>query len=511
MDSEYFFFIRWYRSRKERIRKEEEEKRRQEELRKRQEEPSKEEIEKRKQELAKRSAVPKKQVVIGGHAAVVLERTHKLDVNDDRLVPEEMEKLLSPKKEVQKKEKREKNDSVAINMEEEVQKPDADMVDKMSKKQYAGFKEAHDIGAEMKLIEDEIAKDAPDRAVFKFPYYSPEFFDRLKEVEFNYVLVKSDNDVKVHTSSKDWLVGLKTVEYADVEEDFELTMPTLEATQSSIFEASSKVTRKQSAILERTQQTLEEEVNRAPGGRDKKRVEKKGGEKKPSLTPEQVYEISTIAPMEFLRRTNKGIQLNMRCKHQISSSHYYPRGIRLTNGRLNVSYIASRMLRRDMLRIASWPHYDGKILHIFHMSIEYMIEIMHEAGLLYEKEDVMLVINRKQIKVAGDIHGKFPDMVYQIVMTLNNDNESILFLGDLVDRGKRSMDVVLLMCVLKIINPKKFFFLAGNHEMLCVNKSHGFYKECVNTLGTGGGNRFYAAANELFQKMPTCAVLQEAI
>ncbi|EGT33888.1 hypothetical protein CAEBREN_22839 [Caenorhabditis brenneri] len=451
-----YFLIKWYRSRRERIRKEKLEKQRLEELeRQRQEEEEEkqrlEELERLKKELALRPAVPKKQVVIAGHTAVILERTHKLDFKEDPWVPEVIENLTSPGVEEQKKEKAEKKPHVAIEMEMKVQKTDDELLDKLPKKEFAGLKEAHDIGADMKLIEDEIAKDAPVQEVFKFPQYPPRFFDHLRQVRFDNVLNKSDNEVKVHTSSKDWLVGNQTEIYTDEEVvDFE-DLPTVEATQSSIFEASSKVTKKQSAILARTQQTQEDEVNRAPGGRDKKK--------------------------------------------------------------LDYSYIASRMLHEDMLRVHSWPHTDPKDRNVyqFHMSHQDALDIIRDAGPLFEKEPVMLEINRKQTKVAGDIHGRYRDFAYQLVLTLNNDKESILFLGDYVDRGTRSIDIVLLMCVLKNINPNKFFFLAGNHETIGVNRIHGFYKECEKTFGEGGGNAIYMAANGLFRKMPACALLQEVI
>ncbi|EGT46823.1 hypothetical protein CAEBREN_17300, partial [Caenorhabditis brenneri] len=427
-----YFLIKWYLSRRERIRKEKLEKQRLEEL------------ERLRQELASRPAVPKKQAVVAGHTAVILERTHKLDFNEDPWVPEVIENLSSPAVKEQKKEKEEKKPHVAIEMEMKVQKTDNELLDELPKKEHAGLK-----GPTKSLIEDEIAKDAPVQE-----------FDHLRQVRFDNVLNKSDNEVKVHTSSKDWLVGNQTEIYT-----------------------------------QRTQQTQEDEVNRAPGGRDKKKVankevpvKPKKGKKKTQLTPRQLLNTSTITPEAFMRHQNKGEPLDY-------------------------SYIASRMLHEDMLRVHSWPHTDHKdrTSHLFHMSHQDALDIIRDAGPLFENETVMLEINRKQTKVAGDTHGRYRDFVYQLVLTLNNDKESILFLGDYVDRGTRSIDIVLLMCVLKNINPNKFFFLAGNHETIGVNWIHGFYEECDKTFGKGGGKAIYMAANGLFRKMPACALLQEVI
>jgi len=82
------------------------------------------------------------------------------------------------------------------------------------------------------------------------------------------------------------------------------------------------------------------------------------------------------------------------------------------------------------------------------------------------------------IHVVGDIHGQYLDLLRIFELGGYVPTTSYLFLGDYVDRGKNSLEVLLLLMSLKIRFPENVFMLRGNHELESVNRVYGFFAEC---------------------------------
>lgn len=88
-----------------------------------------------------------------------------------------------------------------------------------------------------------------------------------------------------------------------------------------------------------------------------------------------------------------------------------------------------------------------------------------------------------------------------------------LFLGDYVDRGNHSLEVICLLLSLKIRYPEQFHLIRGNHEDKQINISFGFADECIIKFDEdiNDEDSVFARVNRLFEYLPLAAIIDDKI
>jgi serine/threonine-protein phosphatase 2B catalytic subunit len=119
------------------------------------------------------------------------------------------------------------------------------------------------------------------------------------------------------------------------------------------------------------------------------------------------------------------------------------------------------------------------------------------------KAEGNLVYANDPITVVGDIHGQFYDMLKLLNVGGDPETTKYLFLGDFVDRGTFSIEVMLMVMALKISFPSTIFVLRGNHECRQMTSCFNFRQECLVKYD----QEIYSKFITLFDSMPLSAII----
>eukprot|EP00820_Chromera_velia_P016769 Cvel_26242.t1-p1 / transcript=Cvel_26242.t1 / gene=Cvel_26242 / organism=Chromera_velia_CCMP2878 / gene_product=Serine/threonine-protein phosphatase BSL1, putative / transcript_product=Serine/threonine-protein phosphatase BSL1, putative / location=Cvel_scaffold3095:295-15614(-) / protein_length=1417 / sequence_SO=supercontig / SO=protein_coding / is_pseudo=false len=148
---------------------------------------------------------------------------------------------------------------------------------------------------------------------------------------------------------------------------------------------------------------------------------------------------------------------------------------------------------------------------------EEMLCLCDRVVLLFMEEDTLVDV-LLPCRVYGDVHGQLPDLLalFETFSWPDKRRGDILsmnyvFLGDFVDRGTFSLEVVALMFSLKLLYPRKVFLLRGNHEDRAMNANYGFKAECQSKLGANEGESVWQRVNDVFEFLPLAALVEDSV
>ncbi|EDO40085.1 predicted protein, partial [Nematostella vectensis] len=117
-------------------------------------------------------------------------------------------------------------------------------------------------------------------------------------------------------------------------------------------------------------------------------------------------------------------------------------------------------------QLLSYKKNPGKQVQLPEAQIRQICQVSREIFL----QQPMLLEIGAPINIFGDIHGQYEDLLRHFDKLGYPPNESYIFLGDYVDRGKKSLETICLLLAYKIKYSDQVFLLRGNHECASINR-----------------------------------------
>jgi diadenosine tetraphosphatase ApaH/serine/threonine PP2A family protein phosphatase len=135
-------------------------------------------------------------------------------------------------------------------------------------------------------------------------------------------------------------------------------------------------------------------------------------------------------------------------------------------------------------------------------SRETLIDVVNQVKDVLKMEENVLYFDGNTA-VVGDLHGQFFDFLNMLNMIEKDTN--VVFLGDYVDRGLNSVELIIYLLIIKIINKDKIVLLRGNHENRSQTMVYGFEEECVMKYD----HYIYWKICEVFELFPVVAIVNQ--
>ena len=112
------------------------------------------------------------------------------------------------------------------------------------------------------------------------------------------------------------------------------------------------------------------------------------------------------------------------------------------------------------------------------------------------------------VTVVGDLHGNFHDLVRILIINGLPPKTNYVFLGDYVDRGEFSLEVMILLFTLVNVYPSQVTLLRGNHEHEDTNREYGFRENIVSLYHD---DEIWVQFNKAFNYLSISCVLFDKI
>ncbi|KAM9451691.1 serine/threonine-protein phosphatase with EF-hands 2 [Clarias gariepinus] len=144
----------------------------------------------------------------------------------------------------------------------------------------------------------------------------------------------------------------------------------------------------------------------------------------------------------------------------------------------------------------------------------YVLQLLGETWrLLRVLPNINVVSTRhsKEITICGDLHGQLEDLLLVFYKNgLPSVETPYVFNGDFVDRGKDSIEILLILFAFQLLYPNDIHLNRGNHEDYIVNLRYGFTKEVLGKYRVHG-KKILKLLQKIFSWLPLATVINQKV
>ena len=137
---------------------------------------------------------------------------------------------------------------------------------------------------------------------------------------------------------------------------------------------------------------------------------------------------------------------------------------------------------------------------------EKLLDIVRSTTKLLKTENILLHLLGNFV-VVGDIHGNIDDLIRVFDQEGYPPETQYIFLGDYVDRGQHSLEVITLLFAMKLRFPTSVYLLRGNHESQTCTRIYGFRDDCIYRFN----NEIYHEFMRAFAELPIAAIVNQSV
>uniref|UniRef100_A0A8C3XI11 Serine/threonine-protein phosphatase n=1 Tax=Chelydra serpentina TaxID=8475 RepID=A0A8C3XI11_CHESE len=160
----------------------------------------------------------------------------------------------------------------------------------------------------------------------------------------------------------------------------------------------------------------------------------------------------------------------------------------------------------------------NSLLHAFkdqqHLHARYVLQLLHETKKVLKQMPNIIHLSTsysKEITICGDLHGKLDDLLLIFYKNgLPSEENPYLFNGDFVDRGKNSIEILIILFAFLLVYPNHLHLNRGNHEDHIMNLRYGFTKEVMKKYRSHG-KRILNLLQDVYSWLPLATVIDSKV